>query len=287
MNGHVWVDGVLRPPGEATVDALDHGLTVGDGLFETIRAVGGRPVFWARHLGRLRRGAATMGIEPGVDDATLGGAVTAVLAADGLDAPGARARVRVTVTSGPGPLGPTRGAGPATVVVSAAPLAPPPDSLTVCTVPWARNERSPLAGVKCTSYADGVALLRHATAAGADEALLGDTTGRLSEAVTANVVVGVGGVALTPSLTAGPLPGIVREVLLDRGVVTEADLPLAVLATADEVLLTSATRGVVPVAAIDGRPVPLVGGPLLDAARAALAAAERDDLTAAPSALPR
>jgi branched-chain amino acid aminotransferase len=267
----VWLDGALLPAGDASVQVTDHGLLLGDGVFETLVAVDGRPELWARHLRRLRHGLAVVGIDPGFDDEALRAAVVAVAS----DRPG-RARVRLTVTAGPGPLGPARGPA-ATVAVMADALGPAPPTVRLVTAPWVRNERSPLTGVKTTSYAEGVALLAHARRHGADEVVLCDTRGRVSEGATANLVVGTGGVGLTPGLEAGCLPGVVRQVLLDAGAAAEADLPLGALAVADELLVTSSTRGVVPVSHLDGRPLGVVGGPVAHRAATAFAAAVAAD----------
>jgi branched-chain amino acid aminotransferase len=263
----VWIGGELRAADEAFVAVADHGLLLGDGVFETLVAVDGRPELWDRHLRRLRHGLGVLGIDPGLDDDALRAAVVAVAS----HRPG-RARVRLTVTAGPGPLGPHRGPA-STVVVMADELGPGPTSVRLVTVPWVRNERSPVAGVKTTSYAEGVALLAHARRNGADEVVLADTRGRVSEGATANLVVGTGGIGLTPGLGAGCLPGVVRDVLLEAAAVAEADLPVAVLATADELMITSSTRGVVPVSHLDGRPLPVVGGPVATRAAEAFGAA--------------
>lgn len=283
----LWVDGRVVDVDTPVVTAVDHGLTVGDGLFETLRVVRGQPVFWSRHLRRLHRGLRTIGLEHPDDtawsellDRHLRAGTDAVLA----DRRDQDSRLRLTVTSGPGPSGARRttrshrGAALPTVIVAAEPLGPPPGPLSTCTVRFARNERSPLAGVKTTSYGEAAVLLHHATGTGVDEALLADTTGRLSEAVTANVFVSVEGRLRTPGTDAGCLPGIVREVLLESGVAEEADLPVAALTAADEVFLTSATRGVVSVHAVDAHPVPTIDGPLTHAARAAYERAVADDL---------
>jgi branched-chain amino acid aminotransferase len=267
----VWLDGVLLPAGDASVPVTDHGLLLGDGVFETLVAVDGRPELWARHLRRLRHGLAVVGIDPGFGDEALRAAVVAVAS----DRPG-RARVRLTVTAGPGPLGPARGPA-ATVAVMADALGATPSTVRLVTVPWVRNERSPVASVKTTSYAEGVMLLAHARRHGADEVVLCDTRGRVSEGATANLVVGTGGVGLTPGLEAGCLPGVVRQVLLDAGAAAEADLPLGALAVADELLVTSSTRGVVPVSHLDGRPLGVVGGPVAHRAATAFAAAVAAD----------
>ncbi|MCD9623352.1 aminotransferase class IV [Rhabdothermincola salaria] len=277
----VWVDGSLGDEAGARIAALDRGFTVGDGVFETIRVARGRPVFWTRHLRRLHHGLQVVGLEDPDDDGAalaldeqLRAGAEAVLA----HRAGPDARLRLTVTSGPGPLGPRRSPGPLTTVVAAADTGPTPTSITACTVRWARNERSVLAGVKSTSYGEGVALLDHASRMGADEAILADTTGRLSEAVTANVFVAVDGRLATPGLDTGCLAGTVRDVVLEAGLATEHDLPIAVLHDADEVFVTSATRGVVPVSIVDAHPVPSVGGPLTLAAREAYDRAVDQDL---------
>jgi branched-chain amino acid aminotransferase len=270
----IWVNGSLHDADDAVVSALDHGLTVGDGLFETMRLADGRPVFWRRHLARLHDGLRRLGITSVPTEPELRRAVEAVVEASGRT----EARVRLTVTSGSGPAGPTRSTGPSTVVVTIGALPTPPASIRLCTVPWVRNERSALAGVKSTSYGEGVVILEHARHLGFDEAVLTDTTGRLSEAVTANVFVAVDGVVSTPGLDTGCLPGTVRGVLLDAGVGEEAELALAALAAADEVVVTSATRGVVPVRAVDGVALPTVGGPMAATARRALDAAVDEDL---------
>jgi branched-chain amino acid aminotransferase len=267
----VWLDGALLAAGDASVPVADHGLLLGDGVFETLVAVDGRPELWGRHLRRLRHGLRVVGIDPGLDDAALLAAVVAVAS----DRPG-RARVRLTVTAGPGPLGPARGATP-TVAVMADALGPAPTTVRLVTAPYVRNERSPVAGVKTTSYAEGIALLAHARRHDADEVVLCDTRGRVSEGATANLVVGTGGVGLTPGLGAGCLPGVVREVLVEAGAVAEADLPLTALVVADEVMITSSTRGVVPVSHLDGRPLPVVGGPVADRAASAFATAIASD----------
>ena len=94
---------------------------------------------------------------------------------------------------------------------------------------------------------------RGAEEAGADEALFFNARGELCEAATANVFVVKDGMLLTPPLVSGCLPGTMRERVMCRHPVREDVLTAADVEAADEVFLTSATRGVVPVAAIDGR----------------------------------
>src|SRR5689334_2575098 len=94
--GVVWCDGQLLAAGEATTSIFDHGLTVGDGVFETLKAVDGEAFAVRRHLDRLRASAAGLGLTVPYDDDELRAAIAAVLA----DGPRPLARVRVTVTGG-------------------------------------------------------------------------------------------------------------------------------------------------------------------------------------------
>lgn len=274
--GHpvAWLDGHLVDAQAAAIRVDDHGLTVGDGVFETLLVRSGRPGFWDRHVARLGRSMQAMAMAP-IGEDVLAAAVDEVVAACG--APDAR--LRITVTGGPGPGGLRRGPRP-TLLVTAAPLVVPPGvaaPVSVLTVPFARNDRGPLVGVKSTSYAEAAVIQARIDAAGADDALLGDTRGRLSEALTANVFLVLDGRRVTPSTDTGCLGGIVREVLLEAGLAEEADVALDRLGEATEVFLTSSVAGVRPVAAIDDRPVPVVGEGFAGDALAAFRTAEAVD----------
>jgi branched-chain amino acid aminotransferase len=150
-----WINGDLLP--DATVPAVlvsDHGLTVGDGVFEAIKVVEGLPFALDLHLERLRRSAAGLGLE-GVDEAGVRRGIAAVL--DGSDLP--LGRLRITVTGGPAPMGSGRGDAEPTVIVVADAMKAWPETTAVATVPWPRNERGALAGMKTTSYAENVVAL--------------------------------------------------------------------------------------------------------------------------------
>jgi branched-chain amino acid aminotransferase len=269
----VWLDGRLVEPGEARVSAFDHGFTVGDGVFETLRVYAGTPFALRRHLDRLGRSAAGLGLAL-PDRSVLERACAEVVAAGG----GGSARLRLTVTGGPGPLGSARGGGAPTVVVVAAPLAPVRPVATVAVAPWPRNERGPLAGLKPTSYAENVVLLAWARERGAEEAVVADTTGRLCEGTGANVFVVHGGRVRTPALSSGCLAGVTRELVLERTDAEEADLAVDDLLTADEAFLTSSTREVQPIGSIEDRPLPAAPGPSTAAAATAFRALVGSDL---------
>jgi branched-chain amino acid aminotransferase len=263
----VWIDGGLVDPARATVSAFDHGLTVGDGVFETLRVYAGVPFALCRHLDRLGASAAGLGL--GLPSrSVLEAAVAEVLEAAGL----ADARLRLTVTGGPAPLGSGRGTAGPTLIVAAAALEPFPPTAAVAVAPWPRNERSPLSGYKTTSYAENVVALLHAQRAGAGEAVFANTRGELCEGTGSNVVVARDGRLVTPPLSSGCLAGVTRALVLEVCDVVEAAMPAAALAGADEAFLTSTTREIQPIATVDGQPLPACPGPLTRAAMGALAA---------------
>jgi branched-chain amino acid aminotransferase len=264
----IWLDGALRDLESARVSVLDHGLTVGDGVFETVKAVDGMPFALTRHLHRLTRSARGLGLpDPDLDEVRR--ACTAVLEAD----PVPLGRLRITYTGGHGPLGVGRGEHGPTLVVAVGETTHRPDSTAAVTVPWTRNERGALVGVKTTSYAENVVALARAHQLGASEALFGNTVGQLCEGTGSNVFVVLDGGIHTPPVTSGCLPGITRELVIEWTGAEETDLPLDVLRRADEVFLTSTLRDVQALHQIDDRELPGARGPV--AAEAMRVFAER------------
>jgi len=253
VTAHVWVNGELSDVDDARVSPFDHGLLVGDGVFETLRVYDGRPFAWTRHLDRLEHSAQGLGIavpERPVVQAAAGD----VLAANALR----DARLRITVTGGVQPLGSERRAATPTVIVAASELRPASETITVVLVPWARNERGATAGLKTVSYAENVRALAFAQERGAGEAVFPNTRDELCEATGSNVFVVDDGVVRTPPASSGCLLGVTRALVLELcaelGVPhEEASMPVEVLARAGEVFLTSTTREVQPVAHVDGR----------------------------------
>jgi branched-chain amino acid aminotransferase len=245
----VWFNGVvLDDPGHGVVRVDDHGLTVGDGVFESLKVVDGEPFALTRHLDRLAVSAAGLGL-PTPDLALVRGAVAEVLSGT----PWPLGRLRITYTAGPAPLGSGRGAGPTTLVVVADAMGPAATTTAVVRVPWVRNERSAIAGLKTTSYAENVVALARAAESGASEALFANTLGNLCEGTGSNVGYVVGGEVRTPSLASGCLAGVTRALLLEWCDVVEVDEPIGVLDEAEEVFLVSTTRDVQPVHRLDHR----------------------------------
>jgi branched-chain amino acid aminotransferase len=257
MSGNfVCVNGEVGPVDALRISPLDHGLLVGDGVFETLRVYGGVPFAWTRHLHRLARSAAGLGL--GIPEvATLRAQADAVLAANELT----EARLRITITGGPAPLGSERASVPPTVVVAASALTPWPPTADVLTVAWPRNERGATAGLKTISYAENVRALAFAHDRGAGEAIFANTRGELCEATGSNVFLVRAGALLTPPEASGCLLGVTRALVLELATelgiaASETDLPLSALADADEAFLSSTTREVQAIAHVDGVALP-------------------------------
>ena len=257
----LWVNGQLTTSDVPHISAFDHGLLVGDGVFETLRVYGGRPFAWRRHLDRLEHSAHGLGLEP-PDRPTLVDAATAVLRADGL----AEARLRITVTGGVQPLGSERRDTIPTVIVAASEVVSVPSTITVVVVPWVRNERGATAGLKTISYAENVRALAHAQVRGAGEAVFPNTRDELCEATGSNVFVVHNGVLRTPPESSGCLLGVTRALVIELCrdldiVCEEVALRAGALADADEAFLTSTVREVQAITQVDGDALPHVPGP--------------------------
>jgi branched-chain amino acid aminotransferase len=221
--------------------------------------VGGVPFALTRHLARLRRSCEALGIAPPAEERLRAACLAVIDANDRAAATGPVGRVRITVTAGRAPLGPGRdGSAPGLVLLTGPPRVLGPTAAVVVG-PWVRNERSPLAGVKATSYAENAVAYRWGEARGADEVLFANTIDELCEGTGTNVFVVVDGVLRTPPLASGCLAGVTRELVLELADVDQAPIPMAALADATEGFLTSSTRDVHPVSTIDGRPLPAPG----------------------------
>ena len=273
LDGTVWLDGTLLAAADARISPFDHGFTVGDGVFETLKVLDGTPFAMGRHLRRLERSAAVLGLDP-PDPDLVRAAAREVIEANGVD----RARLRITLTGGPSPAGSKRGTEGPTLLLAVSELLPTDHGAEVITVDWTRNERGALVGIKCTSYAENVLAMARATAAGASEAIFANTVGNLCEGAGSNIFVGVEGRLVTPPLASGCLAGVTRELVLEITDAVEEDLPLDALLQADVAFLTSSTRDVQGISAVDGIGLRGCPGPLTEAAAAAFADLVRQGL---------
>lgn len=250
----IWCNGSYLE-GPLAVSPSDRGLTHGLGVFETLLALDGQPVALDLHLARMRDGAERLGLDgrkPG--EAEIASAMSGLLERAGLAA--GRARVRLALSAGAGDLRCLEPGNDALLWMTATACPPAPESMALVTADFPRNERSPLSGIKCASYAENLIALDQARRAGADESLFYNTRGELCEAATANVFLVRDGEVLTPPLRSGCLPGTMRARVMARIAVKEQSLTAADVAAAEELFVTSATRGVVPVVRVDGRVLP-------------------------------
>jgi branched-chain amino acid aminotransferase len=256
----VWLDGALVAPGAAALSIDDPAVRWGEGLFETMRAEGGRVALLERHLDRVEASAAELRMAPMPGRERMRAAVAEALAASGARP----ARVRLTATPRPTLL----------VEVSPEPPAPAePAAVTAVSVRGAWWPGNRIAEHKTLSYAGHRAAQRAAEAAGADHALLLDDDGRLGEAAIANAFVATAaGPATAPAR--GLLAGVTRAIAIEAVGAREEALDEAAWRGASEIVLTNAVTGAVAVVAVDGAPVgDARPGPLARAIGAALRAA--------------
>ena len=258
----VWVDGQLTAADDARLSPFDHGLLVGDGVFETLRVYDGRPFAWRRHLDRLDHSARGLGLEPPART-VLADAGAAVLQANHL----LEARLRITVTGGVQPLGSERRDTRPTVIVAATEVVSVAPSIAVVVVPWVRNDRGATAGLKTISYAENVRALAYAQEHRAGEAIFPNTRDELCEATGSNVFVVHDGVVRTPPASSGCLLGVTRALVLElcTGLdipCEEVAMPIDAIRDADEAFLTSTVREVQTITEVDGGAIPNAPGPV-------------------------
>jgi branched-chain amino acid aminotransferase len=266
----VWVNGTLARADAPHLSAFDRGFQLGDAVFETLRARGGRTTELNEHLARLRASADGLAITlPRNAEANIAAGIADLLRAEDLAGPDGDAAIRVTVSRGPffgrGLLPPADAEPIPTIVVQAWPVPPPPaghieKGIRLVTSAVRRDPSSPLARLKTTSRADHVYARLEAKRAGADDALFLTVEGHLSEATSANVFLVKDKSLRTPSLVCGILAGTTRDwILAWAGRVglepMESLLLPADLAAADEAFLSSSVAGILPVTTVDGHPI--------------------------------
>ena len=254
-----WLDGAFLPLAEARVPVLDRGFLFGDAVYEVIPVYGGRPCRMDEHLARLSASLAATAIPEPHDRTAWRDLLNRLVEANG----GGDLALYLQVTRGVAPkrdhaIAP--GLVP-TVFAMAMPIAPrPPEvgerglaAVTIADSRWARCQ------IKATTLLANVLHKREATEQDADDALL-VRDGHVIEATASNVFAVLDGVVVTPPVDPVMLTGVTRNLVLELaaagGIETrEARLPVADLARASEVWLTSSTREVSPVTTLDGRPV--------------------------------
>ncbi|CEF56999.1 aminotransferase class IV [Acetobacter ghanensis] len=248
----VWLDGAVCAQDEARISPADRGFTLGDGLFETMRAVDGQIVNLPRHMARLEAGGKVLDLPLPTAD-TVRDAAQSLLTVCGLD----DAVLRLSVARGQGPRGvlPPTHAHP-TVLLTAVPGAFSVSHVKVVTSRLIRrDEQSPLSYIKSLNYLPGILARQEAQRAGAQDALLLNTQGRVAESTISNLLVATQNGVVTPPVADGALAGTARQILLERNLVREATLSPADLHEARGVwLVNSLSLRVVQM--LDGHELP-------------------------------
>jgi len=260
MGIKVWINGTLHDEATATVPVFDRGFLYGDSVYEVLRTSGGRPVDLDAHLARLRRSAAGLMLEIPASE-RFRAAVRETLDSAHND----ESYVRVIATRGAGEIGLdlSLAIDPHAIVI-VKPLAGPSAAMYEHGVKLqiVRVQRtSPRAvdpALKSGNYLNSILALAEARRAGAYEAVMCDSQGRVAEGSTSNVFVVRDGTIATPASDVGLLPGITRQRIIELATgagleVDEAELLPDDVRRADEVFITSSIRGVLSVSHIDGQ----------------------------------
>jgi branched-chain amino acid aminotransferase len=264
MRGAVYVNGRITPADQAVVPVYDHGFVYGEGVYETLRTYNRVPFLYDRHMRRLRQSAARLLLDVPFDDATLLRWIEETMAEAGeLD----EGYIRILLTRGVGDLNydPKTTPTPTTVII-VKPFDPPAarvsaDGIRISLVDMLRNHpKSVNPVIKSNNLLNNALAMQAAYRAGAEEALMCNYRGELTECAQANFFMVRGGAALTPVSGAGLLEGVTRAFVFELGRelgidVREEVLTPKDLASADEMFITSTTRALSPVVTVDYRVV--------------------------------
>jgi len=268
MAATVNVNGRVFDQQHAVISVFDHGFLYGEGVYETWRTYNGQPFLFDRHMRRLRNSSGMINLVVPLTDEQLDARCRETIRAAGLgDTPNGDAYVRMLLTRGVGELSydPAGCPSPSIIVIVKPHVAPPPEvydrGVKVALVPIIRNHPgtvSPL--IKSNNLLNNALAMQEAFRRGAFEGVMRNYRGELAECTQSNLFIVKDGVALTPPLDAGLLPGITRELVFEIGVETgiavrDAVLHDADLFGADEAFLTSSTRELVPIVQVDDRQI--------------------------------
>ncbi len=266
MRSLVCVNGRTTPPDEAVIPVLDRGFLFGDSVYEVLWWHRGALVQATEHFHRLRESGRRIYFDVPGDDALWTRRIEALIDASGA-LPESEVYVRLVVTRGAGPLGLAVASGltPTWVLVVADAHRPTPlerrRGLSACVSDRLRVSRRALdPAAKTGNYMNNLLALHEARSLGADDAILLNDAGDVTEATTANVYLVIEGRLVTPPLDAGILQGTTRNRVLALAAAngcpaTERRVSSAELRRADEIFVSSSVRGVIPVVKLDGEPV--------------------------------
>lgn len=259
----IWMDGQLMPVGEARVSVFDHGLLYGDGIFEGIRVYNGKIFKEAEHLDRLYESARCILLEIPMTREEIGAAMREAMDANAI----VDGYIRLLVTRGVGLLGISidRAACPSVIIIAASIQLYPEKlyqrGLHCVTSGTLRNHPSATSPrVKSLNYLNNIMAKAEAKSAGADEAIMLNPQGHVTEGTGDNLFVVRRGELFTPPASSGILEGITRRLVLqlaaERGYeATEATLLRHDIYVADECFLTGTAAEIIPVVSLDNRQI--------------------------------
>ncbi|KJR43279.1 branched-chain amino acid aminotransferase [Candidatus Magnetoovum chiemensis] len=244
---------------DARISVLDHGFLYGDGIFESIRFYNGTAFKFDEHLRRLRKGADLIHLNIPLNDDQLKGNAYETVRANNLS----DATVRITVTRGEGPL--TLDIDQClkpTCLIFAFAFKPYPESyftdgINIITADTRRNLKTAInPQVKSANFLNNILAKYEAKRLGAQEALMLNYLGCITECTVSNIFFVTNGVLNTPDVSCGILDGITRRFIIElasgAGIpVNEGQFTLRDVYNCDEVFLTNTTMEVMPVAKID------------------------------------
>jgi branched-chain amino acid aminotransferase len=267
----VYLNGRFVPRDEAWVSVYDHGYLYGDGIYETMRAYGGRIFLLGRHLSRLKRSADAIALQLPLPTEKIGDALVESLTVNKLR----EAYIRIQISRGAGEIGLDPALCPApTMVILVKPFKDYPAELyengvAVTIVKTRRNH--PLAldpSIKSTNFLNNILAKIESLRAGAYEGIMLNWKGHIAEGTISNLFLVRKGVLRTPSLETGILEGITRDLVLSLArrqqvPVEETLLRPRDMLKADECFITNTTLEIMPVTKVDGKLVgPGVPGPV-------------------------
>lgn len=265
-----WLDGAIVSEDQAKISVFDHGLLYGDGVFEGIRFYQHQAFRLDRHLRRLQDSAMAIGLTLPYALHALEAAITDVIKAFGKP----DGYLRLVITRGKGSLGINPVSckrGTTFIVADKLSFIDPLVKQHGAKLIIAATRRLPPDGldprVKSLNYLNHVLARMEANRANADEAILLNAQGHVTEGTTDNVFIVRDRALFTPPVTDGALDGVTRGVIIELAaelglVCAERTLSPYDLYTADECFLTGTAMELIPVREIDGRVLPACPGPV-------------------------
>lgn len=260
MEMTIFLNGQFVPESQATISVLDRGFLYGDGVFEVLRVVRGKPFRWVDHMERFQRGAAFLKIQPTFTPDELLAHTFKLIQRNQMP----EALLRITLSRGVGPRGYSpQGANHPTLTMTLHPAPDtngPPPAWRIVTASFRLPANEALAQFKTCNKLSQVLARAEADAAGADEALLLNTDGNVVEGSASNLFWIAGDSVCTPPLQSGILAGVTRlvvfEICKNLGLpVRETSIKPAELLHVQGAFVSVSSWGIVELATLDGNPV--------------------------------